>query len=101
MGSLMKLPQLDPFNSFLHCGSLKSVANNSVGPLKDWKIAVKDNLAVKDWPLTCASRSLVGYSAPYSADVVESVMEMGAEIVGKVNMDEFGMGYDRNIGALV
>ena len=88
----MKLPQLDPFNSFIHRGSLKSVARSAGGPLQDWKIAVKDNLAVKDWPLTCASRSLEGYIAPYHGDVIESVLEMGAEIVGKANMDEFGMG---------
>lgn len=88
----MKLPQLDPFNSFLHRGSLKRAANSSPSLLKDWKIAVKDNLAVKDWPLTCASLSLKEFVAPYNADVIESVLEMGAEIVGKVNMDEFGMG---------
>lgn len=88
----MKLPQLDPFNSFLHRGSLKTAAFTSPAPLKDWEIAVKDNLAVKNWPLTCASSSLKGFIAPYSADVIESALEMGAEIVGKVNMDEFGMG---------
>ena len=88
----MKLPQLDPFNSFLHRGSLKSAVMNHLSPLKDWKIAVKDNLAVKEWPLTCASRSLKGHIAAYSADIVEGVMKLGGEIVGKCNMDEFGMG---------
>lgn len=87
----MKLPQLDPFNAFVYRGSLKS--SNPLKPvLKNWKIAVKDNLAVKDWPLTCASRSLKDYIAPYTADIVETLMDLGAEIVGKANMDEFGMG---------
>lgn len=88
----MKRAQLlDPFNAFVFRGTLKSkTAQNST--LKDWKIAVKDNLAVSGWPLTCASQSLKDYVAPYTADIVESMLEMGAEIVGKTNMDEFGMG---------
>jgi len=88
----MKRSQLlDPFNSFVFRGSLRS-KNPGSSNLKDWKIAVKDNLTVIGWPLTCASQSLKDYIAPYTADIVESMMEMGAEIVGKTNMDEFGMG---------
>lgn len=88
----MKRSQLlDPFNSFVFRGSFRS-KNPENSNLKDWKIAVKDNLAVIGWPLTCASQSLKDYIAPYTADIVESIMEMGAEIVGKTNMDEFGMG---------
>lgn len=83
---------LDPFNSFVFRGSLRAVKACRNNNLKDWKIAVKDNIAVKSWPLSCASLSLKDYISPYSADIVESVMEMGAEIVGKLNMDEFGMG---------
>lgn len=88
----MKRSQLlDPFNAFVFRGSLRAKNPQSL-ILKDWKIAVKDNLAVSGWPLTCASQSLKDYIAPYTADIVESMMEMGAEIVGKTNMDEFGMG---------
>ncbi len=90
----MKLPQfppLDPFNAFVYRGSLRS-SNPLNSVLKNWKIGVKDNFAVKDWPLTCASRSLKDYIAPYTADIVETLMNLGAEIVGKANMDEFGMG---------
>lgn len=83
---------LDPFNSFVFRGSLRAAKASSSNALKDWKIAVKDNIAVKSWPLTCASRSLKNYISPYSADIVESAIDMGAEIVGKLNMDEFGMG---------
>lgn len=82
---------LDRFNAFVHCGSLKAT-NPKSSLLKNWKIGVKDNFAVRDWPLTCASRSLKEYVAPYTADIVESLMELGVEIVGKTNMDEFGMG---------
>lgn len=89
----MKLPPstLDPFNAFVYRGSLRS-ANPRKMILKDWKIGVKDNFAVKNWPLTCSSRSLKDYIAPYTADIAEVLMDFGAEIVGKANMDEFGMG---------
>lgn len=87
----MKSQLLDTFNAFVFRGSLRSkVPQNSI--LKGWKIAVKDNLAVSGWPLTCASHALKDYIAPYTADIVQSMMEMDAEIVGKTNMDEFGMG---------
>lgn len=88
---MKRVQLLDPFNAFVYRASLRS--NNPKNYIfKDWKIGVKDNLAVEGWPLTCASKSLKDYIAPYSADIVTSMMEMGAEIVGKTNMDEFGMG---------
>ena len=87
---MKKLP-LDPFNALLHRGSIKlDSAPRTI--LKNWKIIVKDNLLVEGWPLTCASKSLQEYVAPEMADIAKSVLEMGGEIVGKANMDEFGMG---------
>lgn len=86
----MKL-SLDPFNALVYRNSFRS-SNPRNSILKDWKICVKDNLAVKGWPLTCASRSLKDYVAPYSADIVEALIDLGGEIIGKANMDEFGMG---------
>lgn len=89
---------LDPFNAFLFRGSLrdenvsvKDLNSNSM-PLKDWKVVVKDNIWVKSWPVTCASRALNNFVPTEHADVVKSILEMGAEIIGKGNMDEFGMG---------
>ena len=86
---------LDPFNAFLFRGSLRLRDDNvsaAALPLKDWKVVVKDNVWVKSWPLTCASRALNNFVPTEHADVVKSILEMGAEIVGKGNMDEFGMG---------
>lgn len=55
-------------------------------------LAVKDNIAVRDLPLTCASEILRDYISPYSATAVERLEAAGATIVGKTNLDEFAMG---------
>ncbi len=63
------------------------------GPLKGQPIAVKDNFCVRGMPATCGSRMLNSFKAPYNATAVDKLMSAGAIIVGKTNMDEFGMGY--------
>ncbi len=62
------------------------------GPFKGVPFAVKDILAVKGFGLTCGSRILEGFVSPYTATAVEKLQRAGAVVVGKTNMDEFGMG---------
>lgn len=62
------------------------------GPLAGVPVAVKDNLVTTDLPTTCGSRLLDGYRSPFDATVVRKLREAGALIVGKTNLDEFGMG---------
>lgn len=57
-------------------------------------LAVKDNIATlpEDGPTTCASAILSGYKSPFEATVVTQMKALGGTVVGKTNMDEFGMG---------
>ena len=55
-------------------------------------IAIKDNIQVKDWSVTSASKILQGYVAPYDATVIKKLRERGLAPFGRTNMDEFAMG---------
>lgn len=63
-----------------------------LGRLDGIPVGMKDNLAVKGQPLTCASRMLAGYSSPYDGHVTERLRAAGAIPFGRCNLDEFAMG---------
>lgn len=61
-------------------------------PLNGFAVAVKDNICTKFSQTSCGSRILGDYRPQYNATAVEKLLDAGAVIVGKANMDEFAMG---------
>ena len=61
-------------------------------PLLGIPVAIKDVIAVRNQPLTCGSRILARYIAPYDATVTEALRRAGAIFLGRLNLDEFAMG---------
>ena len=55
-------------------------------------IAIKDILCTQGIRTTCGSNILSNFIPTYSATAVRKVLEAGAVLIGKTNMDEFAMG---------
>jgi len=64
-----------------------------LSPLNGIPVAVKDNFCTQEIPTSCGSRMLHGYRSPYTATVVNKLLNHGAILMGKTNLDEFAMGW--------
>lgn len=67
-------------------------AGESVGALAGIPVAIKDNLCVRGWKTSCASRMLENFAPPYDATVIDKLRKADAILIGRTNLDEFAMG---------
>lgn len=81
-------PEEDPLHAFIRRCEVRGAES---GPLSGLRAAVKDNIHVAGVPTTNGSR-MAHYVPTRDAVVVERLLDGGATIVGKLNMDEFGSG---------
>ncbi|HNQ90234.1 MAG TPA: Asp-tRNA(Asn)/Glu-tRNA(Gln) amidotransferase subunit GatA [Verrucomicrobiota bacterium] len=103
---LDRIHQVDPsLHAFLHIdtegalraadaadAALRSGVTHHHRPLLGVPLALKDLIAVHGQPLTCGSRILQGFVAPYDATVTTRLRDAGAVLLGRLNLDEFAMG---------
>ena len=99
-----RINELDPtLNSFLTVNTELALSkaehiDNQIAsgdhlpPLSGIPIAIKDNLCTKGIKTTCASKILDNFVPPYESTVTKKLLNAGAIMIGKTNMDEFAMG---------
>jgi len=102
--SLNQIQALEPMlHSFLQITSDRALAHakqidakiangDDIGLLAGIPIGIKDNLCTKGVPTTCASKILQNFVPPYESTVTQKLIDAGAVMVGKTNLDEFAMG---------
>ncbi len=70
----------------------KRARGEVLSPLAGIPMALEDDICTEGVKTTCASRMLYNYIPPFDASVAERLKGAGAVLMGKCNMDEFGMG---------
>ncbi|MCH2614859.1 MAG: Asp-tRNA(Asn)/Glu-tRNA(Gln) amidotransferase subunit GatA, partial [Opitutales bacterium] len=70
----------------------RRVKGETLSELDGIPVGLKDNLAVKDQPLTCSSKILESFISPYDGTCIQKLKAKGAVLWGRLNMDEFAMG---------
>ncbi|MCC6660666.1 MAG: Asp-tRNA(Asn)/Glu-tRNA(Gln) amidotransferase subunit GatA [Phycisphaerales bacterium] len=93
-------PRLNAFLQVFHDRALEQARaidarmarGEDPGPLAGVPVALKDNICLEWGRTTAGSRMLENYESPFSATAARRLIDAGAVIVGKTNLDEFGMG---------
>ena len=68
------------------------ISKGEVTILTGIPVVHKDNLCTDTLTTTCGSKILSNYHSPFNATVVDKLKSQGMILLGKTNMDEFGMG---------
>lgn len=77
----------DRHNAFIRFCRVEGAAK---GPLVGKRVGLKDNIRLAGVPMTNGSHLLADFVPSIDAVVAERLLDAGAVIVGKLNMDDFG-----------
>lgn len=102
LGYLERIEKNKKINAFIETFSSEAIASarkidskiksKKLGSLAGLVIGIKDNICYKDHRVSASSKILQGFISPYSATVVDRLIEADAIIIGRLNCDEFAMG---------
>lgn len=70
----------------------KKIAEGIDLPLLGIPLAIKDNILMAGQKATAGSKILEGFISPTNSTAVQKLLDAGAIIMGRTNMDEFAMG---------
>ena len=79
-------PGEDPYNAVIRWCNVKS---RSTGKLAGKRIGLKDNISLADVPMTFGANVVQPYVCEGDAIVTERLLNAGAEIVAKLNLESF------------
>ena len=68
------------------------IAIGSAHMLTGVPVAYKDVFCQQGWQSSCGSKMLGNFVSPYTATVVQNLLDAGMVTLGRTNMDEFAMG---------
>lgn len=77
-------PDEDPLNAVVRTCR---VVGSSAGTLEGYEVGLKDNIPVAGIEMTCSSRLFEGFVPRRDATVVERLLDAGATVTAKLNMD--------------
>jgi len=94
---LTKIEQLEPtLNAFVTVNKDQAIEQSKNidfnKPLAGIPIAIKDNFCIKGIRTTASAKLLDKYIAQYTSTVVQKLLDAGAIIIGKTNMDAWAHG---------
>ena len=86
----MDINKLKNLNAFISLSSAEKTGETE--PAGAITFALADNICTTELKTTCASFMLKAYQPPFGSSAAQKLKEKGALLVGKTNMDEFGVG---------